>query len=249
MQKPWWSFLLLLLASSAQAAELKFEFSDFAPFHYLRDGVVVGPAVELVSKVCAEAHIECSFKVLPWRRAQNDVRQGKAHGAFVIGWNEARAKWLHFSPPIVRTEFGFFVLQDNPLQFTSLEDVKGYTVAVYGPTYISRYLEQLKAHHRLDLTLDIAPKGEHGFGKVALGRVDAVYSNKDVGNHLIQQLGLTNLRYAGTEHKGQYYIGLSKQSVEKALVNRFHAALVELYRRGEAQAILRQGGLTPTDLK
>jgi hypothetical protein len=32
-------------------------------------------------------------------------------------------------------------------------------------------------------------------------------------------------------------------------VDRFDAALVELYRRGEAQAILRQGGLTPTDLK
>jgi polar amino acid transport system substrate-binding protein len=88
-----------------------------------------------------------------------------------------------------------------------------------------------------------------GFGKLSLGRVDAVYSNKDVGNHLIQQLGLTNLRYAGTEHVTQYYIGLSKQYVEKAVVDRFDAALVALYRHGEAHAILRQGGLTPTDLK
>jgi polar amino acid transport system substrate-binding protein len=187
--------------------------------------------------------------VLPWRRARNDVRQGKAHGAFVIGWNEERATWLYFSPPIVRTEFGFFVRQDNPLQFKDIEDVKGYTVAVWGPTYISRYLEQLKAHRLPDLTLDIAPKGEHGFDKLSLGRVDAVYSNRDVGYHLIKQLGLTNLRYMGMEHTGKYYIGLSKQYVEKAVVDRFNAALVELYRRGEAQAILRQGGLTPTNLK
>jgi ABC-type amino acid transport substrate-binding protein len=60
---------------------------------------------------------------------------------------------------------------------------------------------------------------------------------------------LTNLRSAGTEHVTQYYIGLSQHYVEKAVVDRFHAALVELYRREEAQAILRQGGLTPTDLK
>lgn len=75
--------------------------------------------------------------------------------------------------------------------------------------------------------------------------MDAVYSNKDVGNHLIKQLGLTNLRYAGTEHVTQYYIGLSKQYVEKAVVDRFNAALVALYRRGEAQAILRQYDLDP----
>jgi polar amino acid transport system substrate-binding protein len=189
MQSIWCGFLLLLLTSSVQAATLKFVHSEFAPFHYARDGVSAGPTVELVSKVCAEAHIACSFEVRPVRRALNGLRRGKADGMFVLGWNEERATWLHFSPPLLRTDIGFFVRQDNPLQFTSLEDLKGYTVAVWGPTYISRHLEQLIAHRRLNLTLEITPRGEHGFDKLSLGRVDAAYHNRDVGNHLIKQPG------------------------------------------------------------
>jgi polar amino acid transport system substrate-binding protein len=248
MQKLWWSLVVLFLTSNVQAAALKFVTQDFSPFNYERDGVVSGPAAEIIRKVCAEIHLECSFQLLPWTRAQNDTKRGKAHGIFVVGWNEARAKWLHFSPPILYTEYGFFVRQDNPLQFKNAEDVKGYRVAVYGPSNTSKSLEKVKAQIG-DLTIDMSPKDESAFHKLSLGRADAVYSNRDVGNYLIQKLGLTNLRYAGKQRALEYYIALSQHYVEKPLVDRFNAALVALYRRGEAQAILRQGGLTPTDLK
>jgi len=35
-----------------------------------------------------------------------------------------RAKWLHFSPPLLNTEYGFFVRDDNPLKFTQKVDGK-----------------------------------------------------------------------------------------------------------------------------
>jgi polar amino acid transport system substrate-binding protein len=248
MNRVWCSLVVLFLTSSVQAAALKFVTQDFAPFNYERDGVVSGPAAEIIRKVCAEIHLECSFQLLPWTRAQNDAKQGKAQGIFVVGWNEARAKWLYFSPPILYTEYGFFVRQDNPLQFKHVEDVKGYRVAVYGPSNTSKSLEKVKAQIG-DLTIDMSPKDESAFHKLSLGRADAVYSNRDVGNYLIKKLGLTNLRYAGRQRALEYYIALSQHYVEKPLVDRFNAALVELFRRGEAQAILRQGGLTPTDLK
>ena len=58
------------------------------------------------------------MRLLPWRRAQQEVEDGKAQGMFVIGWNAERAEWLHFSPALVNTEYGFFVRDDNPLKFT-----------------------------------------------------------------------------------------------------------------------------------
>jgi polar amino acid transport system substrate-binding protein len=88
-----------LYVTSASGAELTFNTQDFAPFNYAVNGVVSGPAADIIRKVCAEMKIDCPMKLLPWRRAQQEVQEGKINGMFVIGWNAERAKWLYFSPP------------------------------------------------------------------------------------------------------------------------------------------------------
>jgi polar amino acid transport system substrate-binding protein len=91
--------------------------------------------------------------LLPWRRAQDEVANGTAHGLFTIGWNEERAKTFYFSPPILNTEYGFFVRNDNPLKFNQVLDVKGYVVGVFGPSNTSFFLEKIKEErfdHRYD---------------------------------------------------------------------------------------------------
>ena len=106
----------LLFVGFARGAELKFNTQDFAPFNYEINGVVSGPAADIIRKICGEMKIDCSLHLLPWRRAQDEVVNGTAHGLFAIGWNEERAKTLFFSPPLLNTEYGFFVREDNPLR-------------------------------------------------------------------------------------------------------------------------------------
>jgi polar amino acid transport system substrate-binding protein len=110
------SIVIALLAASTRpfgAAELIFVTQEFAPYNYTENGVVAGPTAE------------CPMRSLPWRRAQQEVQEGKAHGIFSVGWNAERAKWLWYSPPILDSEYGFFVRDDNPLKFTRNSDVKG----------------------------------------------------------------------------------------------------------------------------
>lgn len=239
------SILMLIgLANLAQSVELKFNTQDFAPFNYAIDGEVSGPAAELIQKVCNEMQITCTYRLLAWKRAQEEVRLGKAHGMFVIGWNEARAKWLYFTPPLLYTEYGFFVRNDNPLQFKDVTDVKGYRVGVYGPSNTSRSLEKIKAKVQ-DMTVDIRPNDEAGFKKLSVGRIDAVFSNRDVGNALIAKLKLNNIRYAGMQRRLKYYIGFSQQYTDKKLVDQFNQTLLDLYRNGTAQAILKAYNMEP----
>jgi ABC-type amino acid transport substrate-binding protein len=84
----------LWFAGFAGAAELKLNTQDFAPFNYEVNGVVSGPAADIIRKICGEMKIDCSLHLLPWRRAQDEVANGTAHG-----WNEERAKTLYFSRP------------------------------------------------------------------------------------------------------------------------------------------------------
>jgi polar amino acid transport system substrate-binding protein len=179
----------LLFAGLAGGAELKLNTQDFAPFNYEVKGVVSGPAADIIRKICSEMKIDCSLHLLPWRRAQDEVANGTAHGLFVIGWNEELAKTLYFSPPILNTEYGFFVRDDNPLKFKQNSDVKGYTVGTFGPSNTATALEKIKGEIK-ELTIDMTPDDESAFKKLSLGRVDAVFSNKDVGNDMMRKLGI-----------------------------------------------------------
>lgn len=227
----------LVLASLVSGAELKLNTQDFAPFNYEVNGVVSGPAADIIRKICSETKTACSLHLLPWRRAQDEVRNGTAHGMFVIGWNEERAKWLYFSPPILNTEYGFFVRNDSPLKFKQNSDVKGYTVGVFGPSNTATSLEKIKAEIK-DLTIDMTPDDEAAFKKLSLGRVDAVFSNRDVGYDLMRKFGLKNIRYSGRQQSLKYYIGFSQKFTDKRLVDQFNATFRNLHKRGAIQEIL-----------
>lgn len=219
--------------------ELKFTTQDFRPFSYIQNNQVAGPAVEIITEVCKESQISCSFKLYPWTRAQEFVRDGSAHGMFVIGWNKKRTEWLHFSPPILNTEYGFFVHEDNPLKFKTVDDVKGYTVGVFGPSNTSRSLEKIKETIG-DMRIDMTPDDESAFKKLSIGRVTAVFSNRDVGYALIKKLNLKNIRYAGQQRTLQYYIGFSKEHTDKAIVDQFNASFLKLHKKGVIQTILKK---------
>jgi polar amino acid transport system substrate-binding protein len=210
---------------------------EFAPFNYGVNGVASGPAADIIRRICTEIRVDCPMRVLPWRRAQQEVEEGKAHGMFVIGWNAERAKSLHFSPAILNTEYGFFVRDDNPLKFTQNADVKGYSVGVFGPSNTATALEKIKAEIG-DLTIDMTPDDESAFRKASIGRVKAVFSNRDVGYDLMRKLGITNLRYSGRQQTLKYYIGFSQKHADKKLVDQFNATFRTLHRQGVIQEIL-----------
>jgi polar amino acid transport system substrate-binding protein len=232
----------------ATGTELKLNTQDFAPFNYEINGVVAGPAADIIRKVCGDIKIDCSLRLLPWRRAQEEVRNGTAHGMFVIGWNEERAKTLYFSPALLTTEYGFFVRDDNPLKFRHNSDIKGYTVGVYGPSNTATSLERIKAEIK-ELTIDMTPDDEAAFRKLSIARVDAVFSNRDVGYDLIRRLGLKNLRYAGRQQSLKYYIGFSQKFTDKKLVDQFSATFRDLYKRGLIQEILAKYKMDPAPLE
>ncbi len=69
-------FLACLIPVSSPAEELKFNTQDFTSFNYEIDGVVPGPATDIIRRVCQEVDITCTFKLLAWKCAQDEVRNG-----------------------------------------------------------------------------------------------------------------------------------------------------------------------------
>jgi polar amino acid transport system substrate-binding protein len=240
----------LYASADAHSVELKFTTQDFAPFSYLAGGNVSGPAADMVRAVCEEMKITCTFSLLSWPKAQAEVKAGRANGMFVIGWNESRAKWVHFTPPLMEVEYGFFAVRDNPFQYLGPKYMAGLWIGVYGPSNLATSLEKFRdemiAQNLEPIVIDMRPDDESGFRKLAHGRLAAVYSNRDAGFALVKKLGLEGkVRYAGTHRKLKYYIGFSTAHNDPKIVKRFDDTYRLLRERGGIARILDQYNLGP----
>ncbi len=252
-------FMAIALAAGftpqASAAEkIRFVTLEFAPFIYGENEQVAGPGRDLIDAVCEEAGIECSYALYPWRRAQKLMRDGEADAMMVIGRNPKREEWIRFSPPHFRTEYGIFVNADNAMDFNDIAQLEGFEIGVFAPSntavQLTRIRDEMEARGLDPIEIDERPDDSSGFRKLAAGRIDAVYSNRDRGRQVIAAEGLApGVRYAGGHQAILYYAGFARSFSDQELIDRFDAAWRALFRRGEALEIIRSYGLEPATLE
>jgi polar amino acid transport system substrate-binding protein len=249
-------FALACLVARPAAADgmLRFVTLEFAPFIYGENEQVAGPGRDVIAAICATAKIDCTFDIYPWRRAQELMKSGDADGMMVIGRNPAREEWLHFSPPMFRTEYGFFVRADNPLAFDDRSQIAGYRVGTFAPSNTATQLEGIRssmAETGLEpIRIDGHPDDAAGLRKLAAGRLDAVYSNRDRGWGIVAAEALDGqVRYAGQHKAILYYTGITKNYPHQDVVARFFAAWRALFASGAAQQIIKRYGLEPASVE
>ena len=218
--------LCLMVRPAAADATLRFVTLEFAPFIFGENRQVAGPGRDVIAAVCVRAVIDCSFDIYPWRRAQELMMSGDADGMMVIGRNPAREEWLYFSPPMFRTEYGFFVRVDNPLDFDDTSQSAGYRVGVFSPSNTATQLERIRSTMAEagfePIRIDGHPDDAAGLRKLAAGRLDAVYSNRDRGWGIVATEELDGkIRYAGQHKAVLYYAGITKDYPSQHVVDRF----------------------------
>jgi polar amino acid transport system substrate-binding protein len=240
---------LSLLGGPAMAGDsLRFVTLEFAPFIYGENQQVAGPGRDVIAAVCERAEVDCSFDIYPWRRAQELMKSGDADGMMVIGRNPGREEWLRFSPPMFRTEYGFFVRADNPVEFSGPGQIAGYRVGVFAPSNTATQLEAIRTGMGeggiVPIEIDGHPDDAAGLRKLAAGRLDAVYSNRDRGWGIVATEALDGeVRYAGAHKAIFYYAGITKDYPQQDVVDRFFDVWARLLSSGEIERIIESYGL------
>ena len=149
-----------------------------------------------------------------------------------------------------RTEYGFFVNADNPMVFENLSQIAGYRVGVFAPSNTATQLEGVREKMIESgiepIEVDGHPDDAAGMRKLAAGRLDAVYSNRDRGQGILLEEALAeDVRYAGMHQEIKYFAGISKSYPDKDVVDVFYRAWRDLFESGEAQRIIEGYGLEP----
>ncbi|WP_219269810.1 ABC transporter substrate-binding protein [Pseudomonas sp. Xaverov 259] len=178
--------LFACLSFTAYGEKLRIVTEPWAPYVYDDKGSMRGLDYETTVIVFQRLGVEVEWQFLPWKRCLAMLDQGHADGALDIFHSHERdALLLYPSEPLSAVEFVLFYANDRPHPAQTLDDLRGLTVGT-SPGYL--YGEAFSESSLFDH--EPAPSHEANFGKLSLGRIDLVITDRRVGQHVIKAMGL-----------------------------------------------------------
>ncbi|MCO7567980.1 transporter substrate-binding domain-containing protein [Pseudomonas sp. S 311-6] len=219
-------FCLLLLACLgplAQAERLRLVSDDWAPYIYRDNGQPRGIDYEVTNEVFKRLGFDIDWQFLPWKRCLAMVEQGQADGVMDIFRLDSRRPYLVYpDEPMSQVEFVLFQARARRHAVERLEDLAGLTVGTAPGYAYSAAFSESPLFRR-----EAAPTLEANFGKLLLGRIDLLVTDRRGGRYLRRQLGLERqveeLPLVISRHP--QYLGLARKPGREQLAQAFAAEL------------------------
>ena len=234
--------LFTCLSLAAYGEKLRIVTEPWAPYVYEEQGTMQGLDYETTVIVFQRLGVEVQWQFLPWKRCLAMLDQGHADGALDIFHSHERdALLLYPSEPLSEVEFVLFYANERPHPVQSLEEVRGLTVGtspgyLYGAAFSDSTL----------FNREPAPSHEANFGKLMLGRIDLVITDRRVGQHVIKTLGLEGKvsQAPVVVSRQQQFLAVRRGAGMDLLVQRF-AAELKRFKQEPAYSVLsaKYGGI------
>ena len=234
--------LFSCLSLVAHGEKLRIVTEPWAPYVYDDNTNMAGLDYETTMIVFQRLGVDVQWQFLPWKRCLAMLEQGHADGALDIFHSHDRdALLLYPSEPLSEVEFVLFYANERPHRVETLDDLRGLTVGISpGYLYGSAFSES-NAFQR-----EPAPSHEANFGKLMLGRIDMVVTDRRVGQHVIKTLGLQGKvsQASVVVSRQQQFLAVRRGAGMDLLVQRF-AAELKRFKQEPAYAALsaKYGGM------
>jgi polar amino acid transport system substrate-binding protein len=215
--------LFACLSLGAHGEKLRIVTEPWAPYVYDDNGTMRGLDYETTVIVFQRLGIDVDWQFLPWKRCLAMLDQGQADGALDIFHSHERDNVLLYpSEPLSDVEFVLFYANDRPHPFQTFDDLRGLTIGTSpGYLYGAEFSESTLFKQ------EPAASHEANFGKLALGRIDLVITDRRVGQHVLKALGLEDQITQAPQvisHQPQF-LAVRRGAGMDLLVQRFAAEL------------------------
>ncbi len=179
--------MTLLLTASLNAISteiIKLANGEWAPYnseqfkHY-------GYTSHIVTEAFAAVGKKVEYGFTPWKRAYELAKKNPSwHGSLIWSKSPEREEDFYFSNPVVVLDIVFFHKAETPLVWTTLKDLKGYTIGTTGGYFYGKeFAENMKAGI---FTVDEASSDVLGMRKLVSGRTQLFPLAKEAGLYLLR---------------------------------------------------------------
>jgi polar amino acid transport system substrate-binding protein len=241
--------LVLLAPHSTKAEELSFCYDPYPPYTLGETGAPTGGLkVRLLEEVIKRIDgVTATVELLPWKRCQIEVQEGRVDGILPLFPNDERRSYMTFSDETMPEQSVFWYdrtrFPDGIDWSGSYDEIAGLQLGMLRGSYID---EDMEAAFSAGKDITRANGISALFLLLEHGRVDLVATDFAVGRYTAQQRGLS-ARFARIERPiatRTPRFGLSRATGADKYVAAFNTALQALRADGELDRIL---SAAPTD--
>ncbi len=177
------SMLINPVMSTAVESSITISVGEWPPF-LSEDQMHKGFIAHLISDIFAAEDIEVTFEFLPWGRAYTDAADGYFAATAIWMHQTDREADFHYSDPVLEEQFVFFHLAERPLEWDSVEDLRGMNLGggigySYGPDFDKALQSEL-------FTLERVASTQQNFLRLLAGYIDAFPEERSVGYYTLQ---------------------------------------------------------------
>ena len=166
--------------------------SDWAPYNYNIDGKPYGFSIDYMNLIASKTGLNVEYiNGFTWNQFLQKIKNEEIDVMLNIVKTEKREQYLNFTNSYTKSIDAIFTNKNNKI-FKTLKDLNGKKLAIikgfYEENIIKKYYPDIKIVY-VSNSLD-------GLKAVAFGNVDAMISSFGVGNYLINQYNLSNIKPA-----------------------------------------------------
>lgn len=161
---------------------------DLAPYgSYQVDGSFKGAAHNVVQCALDSLSISLSLKVVPWNRAQLEVREGLADGFYAGSQNDVRDEYAVKSAEVADQIWRWYLNKDSSWDPKTPEFKQSASVSSFLGANMQKWLVDQNYHIGAN-PIDT----KRLLDMLLLGRIDAALANNYVMDDLIEKRGIAN---------------------------------------------------------
>jgi polar amino acid transport system substrate-binding protein len=178
--------------------------SDWAPFNFNQNGKASGYSIDYMNLLASKIGLSVDYiSGYTWNDFIQLIKENKIDVMLNISKTIDREKYLNFTSPYSKTVDTIFV-RKNMNNFKSLDDFNGKTIAVVKGFYEEELLNRYYPH----INLVFVNNSFEGLEKVAFEKIDGFIDNFSVGNYIIENNLITNLKPAFEIRDGYFSLDL-----------------------------------------
>lgn len=215
--------------------------NDYAPYtSSSKDNS--GVILDIIKVIFEEMNLDLKVQFYPWKRAEKNVKDGKAFAAVPYFKTKERIHTYNFSEPIVYSFNRFFYNEDvfpNGFEWNKLEDFQGYQMGVVlGYWYLT-------AFKKAKLEVQFVATDLQNLKKLSKKRIDFTVIDELAAQMLIKEHfseGFNNIKMLKKEESfSMFYLLVSKKYPNSdEITKRFNAGLRIIKQNGKYKEILKK---------
>lgn len=238
---------LLLFPSMPFARTFMLVSLESPPAEFTENGRVTGRNVDVVTEAIKRMGHTCDIRLLPWVRAVNMVKKGRADGLIDAAYNQERAQFFHYPEKEIYVE-KWFAFKRKTMDLTLDPGLANAHIITIGASRGFEYggeLQQAINENRFKLIQEVTGN-EQNIKKLLANRFDMFVGVKLTILWFVARMGVSNdidiVKKTGSAEEyilstSKTFLAFSKKTVDPAIADRFSRIIQGMEKDGTSQRI------------